>query len=103
MWTMRKVKWIKCTTEKDKINGIKPKTTVLFDLDVKKVLIVETVLKNDNADENDPIDQGRPVDTDNKMDDSNLITTMMEETEDTNPCVLCQKKKLGGWFNPSAE
>ncbi len=103
VWTTCNVKWIKCTTEKDKIDGIEPKTTVLFDVNVKKVPIVETVLENDDADENDLINHGRPLDADNKVDDSDLSTTTMEETEDIDPCVLCQMKKLGGWFNPSTE
>ena len=103
VWTTRDVKWIECTTEKEKIDGIEPKTTVLFDVNVKKVPIVETVLENDDADENNPINHGGPVDADNKEDDSNLSTTTTEETEDIDPRVLHQMKKLAGWFNPSAE
>jgi len=85
MWTMHDVKWIKCTTEKDKIDGIEPETTVLIDLDVEEILIVETVPENDDADENDLIDHGGPVDTDNEVDDSVLSTTMTEETDDIDP------------------
>ncbi len=103
VWTTHNVKWIKCTTEKDKIDGIKPETTILIDLDVEKVPIVETVPENNDMDENDPINHGRPADADNKVDDSNPSTTMMEETDDIDPRVLCQMKNLGGWFNPSAE
>ncbi len=88
---------------KRKNDGIKPETTVLFDLDVEKVPIVETVPENDDADENDPINHGGPVDTDNKVNDSDPSTTTTEETEDIDPCVLRQMKKLGGWFNPSTE
>ena len=94
---------IKCTTEKDKIDGIEPKTTVLIDLNEEKVPIMETVPENDNADENDPINHGGPADADIEVDDSDLSTTLTEEMDDINPCMLCQMKKLGGWFNPSAE
>jgi len=76
---------------------------MLIDLDVEKVPIMETVPENDDADENDPIDHGGPADAANKVDDSDLSTTTMEETEDIDPHMLCQMKKLGGWFNPSAE
>jgi len=103
VWTMCDVKWIKCTTEKDKIDGIKPETTVLIDLDVEKVPIVETVLENDDADENDLINHGRPVDADNKVDDSDPSTTLTEEIDDIDPCMLRKMKKLGQWFYPSAE
>ncbi len=64
--------------KKDKIDRIKPKTTVLFDLDVKKIPIVETVPEDDGVDEIDPIDHGRPADADNKVDDSDPSTTTME-------------------------
>ncbi len=103
MWTTHDVKWIKCTTEKDKIDGIEPETTVLIDLNVEKVPIVETVPENDDADENDPIDHGGPADADNKEDDSDPSTTTTEETDNIDPCMLHQMKKLGGWFNPSSE
>jgi len=103
VWTTCDVKWIKCTTEKEEIDGIEPETIVLIDLDVEKVPIVETVPDNDNVDENDPIDHGRPVDADIEVDDSDPSTTTMEETDDIDPRMLCQMKMLGGWFNPSAE
>jgi len=67
---------------------------------METVPVVETV---PDKDEEKEINHGTPVDHDNDTNNDAGNEASLDDKEELDPCILCQMKRLGGWFNPTAK
>jgi len=104
VWITHDIKWIQHPTgNEETTEQVNPSVMSDIVIDVEIVPEVETVPDNDDEEENDAINHGAPADKDDEMNNNAGSVASMKEDDDIDPCILCQMKKLGGWFNPDAE